>query len=592
MKGYKRIRVFTDRDLRATAFEMAVIDCPSFQRLRRIKQLGQSSVAFPTAEHSRFAHSLGVLYWTTKMLGYLRENYWSADNSQHLDAADQALSNGPLKGYKVANFNLEVAWIDQLIRLYALVHDVTHLPFGHSLEDQSALLPRHDEDPERILVTFERLKNELDESPHIPAAHLPPLRILLDLCASIHWVEAKMKSERRPGNHGAQLDADDGWTTLKTIAAPIANELTLVSDVANNTICADLLDYLHRDTLLCGMPWTVDKALLSHLKVVLGPSISGAGQSRRLGVGVVRGGKLRHDAVTAVLSLLRARYDVTEKIYFHHTKCAADAMLEKALRMGQWQPTWRDLLLDGIGDEGFLLRVAEHDAARPYIDALAARRFWKAIYRIRHVTRPTWTKETRRRVEACQTPQQRTECERRLAADCGLDERDVIVGVLPADMQMKEAAALVEWVDEEVLRLDELPSRKNYLHEVTSLTGRYRDLWSLTVYLNPQRRAFAAALASACVREFRIANDPVQESYVRVRYDAPFAVREGIDGIGDDAERKAAVALGVAVGGGEALTERKPSEVAQDSVEIVLSERRGDGRQGTLPIAKPRTKPQ
>ena len=47
MRGYKRIRVFPERDLRATRLQLAVIDCRVMQRLRDVRQLGQSLVYLP-----------------------------------------------------------------------------------------------------------------------------------------------------------------------------------------------------------------------------------------------------------------------------------------------------------------------------------------------------------------------------------------------------------------------------------------------------------------------------------------------------------------------------------------------------------------
>jgi HD superfamily phosphohydrolase len=88
---YKRIRIFPDRDLRATLLELSMIDTRIMQRLRNTKQLGNSNVSYPTAEHSRFSHSLGVLYWSTKILSSLSDNHNAACNKSKLDELNTAV---------------------------------------------------------------------------------------------------------------------------------------------------------------------------------------------------------------------------------------------------------------------------------------------------------------------------------------------------------------------------------------------------------------------------------------------------------------------------------------------------------------------
>lgn len=48
--------------------ELEIIDHPLFQRLKNIKQLGMAYTVFPGAVHTRFSHSLGVMYLVIKLV--------------------------------------------------------------------------------------------------------------------------------------------------------------------------------------------------------------------------------------------------------------------------------------------------------------------------------------------------------------------------------------------------------------------------------------------------------------------------------------------------------------------------------------------
>jgi HD superfamily phosphohydrolase len=579
MRGYKRIRIFPERDLRATRFEMAVIDCRVMQRLRDVRQLGQSYVTFPTAEHSRFSHALGALYWSTKMVSYLRDNYFSkgeAGNEARLEEANRVLKRTALRGYPgEEKFDCEVSWFEQLIRLAALLHDVSHLPYGHTLEDQAGLLPRHDEDPERIREIFRRLNEELKSSPHLRGEDgeelLNILVRLLEQCQNLYLVGDMLKHETtlKLVNDGS----GGQWSDVTN--KELLPYLVLVYDIVNNTICADLIDYLHRDSLNCGRPWTLDKALLSHLKIVRRRAPYNPDWFR-LGVAIGRNGKLRHDVVTAVLGLLRARYDITEKVYYHHTKCAADAMLEKAIRSNSGTFHWKEILDDDLGDEGlmhYLAKRFEGDAASSQVlKSLRSRRFHKAIYRLRKGT--DWSTTTTSAVDACKTPAGRSEMEVRIAERCKIPADAVIVSCLPANMQLKEAKALVEWPDGEVLTLADLPEKKHYLPEVKNLRDRYLDLWSLTVYLDQGYENHAGVMASVCEKLFDRKNDHLIAEYIRNRYPKAFEIKEYLDLIAEETEVAAIYDLNVAYGGGSPAGEKNVEEVVLDHIESRVAELR------------------
>src|SRR5208283_5343159 len=91
-----------------------LLDCPILQRLRGIRQLGLSYLTYPTAEHSRFVHSVGMSFVV----------------SEFVRAIDGRRSEEPSLGHWVRSDQLGALSRVDLIHA-ALLHDVGHLPFSH-----------------------------------------------------------------------------------------------------------------------------------------------------------------------------------------------------------------------------------------------------------------------------------------------------------------------------------------------------------------------------------------------------------------------------------------------------------------------------
>ena len=149
-------------DERCDRLLLELINTKEFQRLRRIKQLGLSQLVFPGADHSRFAHSIGVMQVARRFLERIARIYPQCfDEEQRI-----------------------------IVLAAALLHDVGHGPFSHAFEkvtgenhekrtlqiitDQSTevnkVLRCHDEElPERLKVFFGEDPEEEQVETEIPA---------------------------------------------------------------------------------------------------------------------------------------------------------------------------------------------------------------------------------------------------------------------------------------------------------------------------------------------------------------------------------------------------------------------------------------
>ena len=98
-----------------TTLEWEIIHTPYYQRLRWIKQIGFSCYTFPGAEHSRFGHSIGVMFNAHKIV----QSIGMAASEEHL--FDDKVQN------KRKTFH-------QSLRLAALLHDLGTFCFSHTTE--------------------------------------------------------------------------------------------------------------------------------------------------------------------------------------------------------------------------------------------------------------------------------------------------------------------------------------------------------------------------------------------------------------------------------------------------------------------------
>ncbi len=218
--------------------ELALIDTPIMQRLRRIHQTGLAYQVYPSARHSRFEHSLGVVIVATKVFdavvrrhaGKLRQIVKTVEDSDDFE--------GTL-----------IRWRQEL-RLAALLHDTGHSLLSHTSERVYGRLPMLQAAADE-LTDFAAAEKKAGEVISFCLSRTEALNSFLKTAKS-----KLMKESEVPDEFAGEPNMDN--VSVLIVGRSRHPLLQFAGDIISSGFDADKLDYLLRDAAAAGLPLRYD----------------------------------------------------------------------------------------------------------------------------------------------------------------------------------------------------------------------------------------------------------------------------------------------------------------------------------------------
>lgn len=253
--------------------EIAILDSPLLQRLRKIHQNGLAYLTYPTSTHTRFDHTIGVVSVVDKYVDAINE-------SLELGQEKLQIIKDPYKG-DYAN-----------LRMAALLHDCGHCFFSHTSEE---LYRNHS-----VIKSLVSCNSNLNgRKPHeILSFYIVKSKTF------IKWFEENIQ------NVGIDL-----YEVANLIIGVHEDpEKIYLAQIINGYLDSDKLDYLKRDGLFSGLKLICDsQRLFKTIKV------------RKLG------GKENHIVLNTFIpveQIIASKRTLLVSVYNHQKVRACDSMID------------------------------------------------------------------------------------------------------------------------------------------------------------------------------------------------------------------------------------------------------------------------
>lgn len=325
-----------------SAFEMRLIDSPLMQRMRNIHQLGFSYLTYPSADHTRFIHSLGMAHVVANFIAGIDR-----------DRADDTSSQKPGK-LSFERFEALEPLHKRELLYAALLHDVGHMPFSHASEaplandDELFLLGGIPIADRLTAIRFEVGKQiSLSEAVSIIIVLSERFETFYRLADPV--LAADQQSIPRIASLIAGTPTLDGCPNIQEIISAAA-------------VDADKIDYVNRDAKACGISVGVDVSriflgggLVKAKRSTFEPSYAG---SEKVTLFVVNS-----SGADTLDEIVQARSSLYQRVYLHPLTRTAEALFARALHrnaeLGEdGEPDLTDAIsLWAMGDQQLLGRL-------------------------------------------------------------------------------------------------------------------------------------------------------------------------------------------------------------------------------------------